>query len=243
MFITGLVAGTGCTIASKALFQVQAIGSNGELQTFKPPLFQTWVMFLGMSFALPAHYISEWSRWRNASTEERRVIDAEPKVTAKTYCLLAIPSVFDLIATFLMVLGLLHTNASIWMLLRGGGIIFVALMKHFILHDALKPSMWVGVGIISIAVLCVGAASSIGAEAPVEDDENGEGTSTGNDALSGVLITLAGTFVQSVQYTYEEKVHTCMHACTRMRACMHVRCHAQMRRRAPSWDDRGEIIG
>ena len=52
--------------------------------------------------------------------------------------LLAVPSVFDLIATCLMVLGLLHTNASVWMLLRGGGIIFVALMKHFVLHDSLK---------------------------------------------------------------------------------------------------------
>ena len=73
--------------------------------------------------------------------------------------------VFDLIATCLMVLGLLHTNASVWMLLRGGGIIFVALMKHFVLHDALKPSMWVGVCVIAAGVVLVGLASSIGAEA------------------------------------------------------------------------------
>lgn len=33
-----------------------------------------------------------------------------------------------------MVVGLLHVNASIWMLLRGGGIVFVALMKHFVLQ-------------------------------------------------------------------------------------------------------------
>jgi len=202
VFVVGLVAGTGCTIASKALFQVETIGSNGEMQTFKPPLFQTWVMFLGMSFALPAHYLSEWWRRKNATPEELIKINAEPKVTSKTYMLLAIPSVFDLIATFLMVLGLLHTNASIWMLLRGGGIVFVAMMKHFVLKDTLKPSMWVGVGIIALAVVFVGLASSLSAEST---EEGGSGTS-GSDAIAGVLVTLAGTFVQSVQYTYEESV-------------------------------------
>ena len=33
---------------------------TGEVETFDPPLFQTWVMFLGMMFALPAHFVSEW---------------------------------------------------------------------------------------------------------------------------------------------------------------------------------------
>ena len=79
-----------------------------------------------------------------------------------------------------MVVGLLNVNASIWMcavpparrpraasamrdrgaalrhahrLLRGGGIVFVALMKNYILGDKLKPAMWVGVGVIGVAVV------------------------------------------------------------------------------------------
>jgi len=60
VFTIGLAAGTGCTIASKALFQLEARGMTGEVETFDPPLFQTWVMFLGMMFALPAHFISEY---------------------------------------------------------------------------------------------------------------------------------------------------------------------------------------
>ena len=152
VFIIGLAAGTGCTIASKALFQCMSIGNTGELELFNPPLFQTWVMFLGMTFALPAHFISEWRRRKNATPAELAEIMKEPQVTSQTYMLLAIPSVFDLIATCLMVFGLLHINASIWMLLRGGGIVFVALMKNYILHDKLKPSMWAGVWIIGVAV-------------------------------------------------------------------------------------------
>ena len=38
-----------------------------------------------------------------------------------------------------MVAGLMHISASIWMLLRGGGIVFVALMKQFALGDRLTP--------------------------------------------------------------------------------------------------------
>jgi len=202
VFVTGLVAGTGCTIASKALFQAYAIGSNGEMQQFKPPLFQTWVMFVGMAFALPAHFINEHLRRVKATPEELKLIDAEPKVTAQTYALLAVPSVFDLIATCLMVLGLLYTNASIWMLLRGGGIVFVALMKHFVLHDALTKPMWVGVAIIAFGVMCVGSASMVGASSDADEDD----ATAADSAVFGVLITLAGTFVQSVQYVYEEKV-------------------------------------
>jgi len=205
VFIIGLAAGTGCTIASKALFQCEAIGKTGELELFDPPLFQTWVMFLGMTFALPAHFISEWRRRKNATPEEYAKIMAEPQVTSHTYMLLAIPSVFDLIATCLMVFGLLHINASIWMLLRGGGIVFVALMKNFILKDKLTPPMWAGVALIGVAVVLVGMSSGVGAKAD-PDAPDGEGSDAVYEALFGVLMTIAGTFVQSVQYTYEEKV-------------------------------------
>jgi hypothetical protein len=51
----------------------------------------------------------------------------------------------------LMVTGLMYINASVWMLLRGGGIVFVAFMKQFILGNALSPSMWAGVAIITLA--------------------------------------------------------------------------------------------
>ena len=209
VFIIGLAAGTGCTIASKALFQLEARGMTGEVETFNPPLFQTWVMFVGMMFALPAHFVSEWYKVHRlrAYPEALAMLRAEQeKVTSKTYMMLAVPSFFDLLATVLMVFGLLHVNASIWMLLRGGGIVFVALMKQYVLGDRLKPSMWLGVGIIALAIAMVGYSSQLGH--PKEDGGGNKAAdrAAASDALVGVLMTLAGTFVQSVQYTYEEKV-------------------------------------
>ena len=67
VFLIGLAAGTGCTITSKMLFQMSAPNSFGTMQKFTPPLFQTWVMFVGMAFALPAHYFAEWRRRANAT--------------------------------------------------------------------------------------------------------------------------------------------------------------------------------
>lgn len=179
---------------------------TGEVETFDPPLFQTWVMFLGMMFALPAHFVSEWYKGYKLQANPAALAELraeQAKVTSKTYMLLAIPSMFDLIATVLMVFGLLHVNASIWMLLRGGGIVFVALMKNYILGDRLKPSMWLGVAIIGVAVAMVGYSSQLGHPKSEEGKEDKKGAA---DAMVGVLMTLAGTFVQSVQYTYEEKV-------------------------------------
>ena len=53
VFIIGLVAGTGCIIVAKMLFEMKAVGSTGELEIFNPPVFESFVMFFGMLFALP----------------------------------------------------------------------------------------------------------------------------------------------------------------------------------------------
>ena len=44
VFIVGLVAGTGCIIVAKMLFELKAVGSTGELEVFNPPVFETFVM-------------------------------------------------------------------------------------------------------------------------------------------------------------------------------------------------------
>ena len=55
VFVIGLVAGTVCIIVSKALFELKAVGSTGKLEEFHPPVFESFVMFFGMLFALPMY--------------------------------------------------------------------------------------------------------------------------------------------------------------------------------------------
>ena len=254
------------------------------METFNPPLFQTWLMFLGMSFALPAHYLSEWYRHKKAETDPATAAELakENKVTARTYMLLGIPSLFDLLATCLMVFGLLHINASIWMLLRGGGAtraMFSARAKfgarssarnsptpaprthrHRLRrdHEALCPQgspqavrakeasrtpwrltrtapsptsrssvdyryMWLGVGGITVAVILVGLSSQIGVDASTDKAAAIDAA----DAVVGVVLTVAGTFVQSVQ-VMGRQYHDHRHLRLRRHRHLHVHRHLHL---------------
>ena len=53
--------------------------------------------------------------------------------------------------------------------------------------------MWVGVGLNVVSIVLVGATA--------QSSESGQG-----DPLVGVALILAGAFVQSLQYAFEEKV-------------------------------------
>jgi len=212
VFIIGLIAGTGCIISSKALFELSAVGVTGEVEPFRPPVFPSFVMFFGMLFALPMYWFSEaWKRIQARGDPQAQADLAKaPKVTFKMLCTLGVPAVFDLSSVILMMAGLIHINASMWMLLRGGGIVFVALMKQFVLGDTLTVPMWVGVFTISLAVALVGMSSMLNepSDASTSADEGEGGTDVGgaDGELFGVMLTIAGTFMQSLQYVYEEKV-------------------------------------
>ena len=92
------------------------------------------------------------------------------------------------------------------------GAVFVALMKQYVLRDELKPHMWAGVIIIALAVCLVGASPMI--DDKEDDAEEGGG---GDDQLPlGLLLTIGGTFMQSLQYVYEEKM---MSGDTKVCAC------------------------
>jgi len=210
VFSIGLVAGTMCIIASKTLFEGKARGVTGEVQTFQPPVFETFIMFFGMVFALPLYlFLEAYKRVRaHSDAEARAKLAAEPKVTAGMVFSLGVPAVFDLSSVLFLMAGLMHIPASMWMLLRGGCIVFVALMKQFALGSPLTPSMWIGVAVITVAVCLVGISPLFAEEeAPAASSKgNGEPPAAANDAVLGVLLTLAGTFMQSLQYAYEEKV-------------------------------------
>ena len=171
-----------------------------------------------MLFALPVWAISEALEKMAAKGDavKEAAYAAKPAITLKMLLALGLPAVFDLSSVLLMMAGLSHISASVWMLLRGGCIVFVAFMKQFVLGDALTLQMWVGVATITVAVLLVGAASTLptddGRRRLAGDDDAGDGADDAADAAAattlGVLLTLAGTFMQSLQYVYEEKMMT-----------------------------------
>ena len=204
---------------------------RSQLEVFNPPVFETFVMFFGMLFALPVWAISEVLKRMAAKGDAAKeaAIAAETPITFTLLMYLGVPAIFDLSSVLLMMAGLSHISASMWMLLRGGCIVFVALMKQFALGDKLTAQMWVGVLTITLAVVLVGLSSTMGDDsdgrrrrlAPAAGSsssadgssssaaggsEEEDATASAGSALLGVGLTLAGTVMQSLQYVYEEKV-------------------------------------
>jgi hypothetical protein len=64
--------------------------------------------------------------------ETRTVSSSNNRAPVWMYFFLAIPSIFDLAATVLCMMGLRYLDVSVYQLLRGSGIIFVAIMKQFV---------------------------------------------------------------------------------------------------------------
>jgi hypothetical protein len=131
-------------------------GITGEEELFQKPIFQTFGMFVGMTFGLVMHWLvlffkipfpgypgygkdgNETAPFNAENGATYGTIDDEKKglvekgaageMTNKPetlpvwmYFFLAIPSVFDLGATALCMMGLQYIDVSIYQLLRGSG--------------------------------------------------------------------------------------------------------------------------
>lgn len=152
-------------------------------------------MFLGMVTGLFMHAVVKIFRIPFPGYTHSTTADALP---IWMYFLLVIPAVFDLCATALCMLGLRDVNVSVYQMLRGSAIVFVAVLKHFALGDKLKKFMWVGVWWNVVSIILVGMVAIFTASST-------DGAETGN-AARGITLILSGAFVQSLQYAFEEKV-------------------------------------
>lgn len=83
----------------------------------------------------------------------------------------------------------------------GGAIVFVALLKEFAIGHRLRKFQWVGVFWNLVSIILVGLtallSSSKGSGVPSESAPQ-------DSALTGVVLILAGAFVQSLQYAFGE---------------------------------------
>ncbi|KAL3903595.1 MAG: hypothetical protein SGILL_010385 [Bacillariaceae sp.] len=236
VFLAAIVFGTACSILSKTMMSLHGEGMTGEMEQFEKPIFQTFGMFLGMCFGLVMHWLviqfripfpgythgavaSPGTEFRDTTPSERSALlakknstdsttqsEGQPQIPVWMYFFLAIPAVFDLAATALCMMGLRYIDVSIYQLLRGSGIIFVAIMKQHILKDHLYRFQWTGVMYNVVSVFMVGSTAIL-SESEKEQPEEAEGASSGS-ALLGVLLVMFGALVQAMQFVFEEKVLT-----------------------------------
>ncbi|TDH71869.1 hypothetical protein CCR75_001070 [Bremia lactucae] len=205
VFSMGLLTGTCTTLYVSInrygliLYGVDSIGLDGEVKKFEKPIFQTWLMFLAMVFALPIHWAYHYyvdHQWRR---NPRGAMKYHYRIPRRMYFLLAIPAAFDLVATFVANLGLLYVTVSVFQLMKCTVIVFVALLKVFVLKDRLRSYMWIGIGLNMLAAVLVGATS-------LADSTSQDNNSTTQHPAFGVLMIVLSCAIQAIQYVFEEKL-------------------------------------
>ncbi|CAK4871404.1 unnamed protein product [Aphanomyces euteiches] len=199
VFSLGLLTGTGTTLMSKVMYDIDTIGLDGETRKFEKPIFQTMLMFAAMVFALPIQWIYHWNlehQW-HAKGGALSGFKRPARIPMRTYFILALPAAFDLLGTYLANLGLLYVTVSVFQLMKCTVIIFVALLKVLVLGDHLKRYMWIGIGMNTVAALMVGFSSFQDTEEQINNNDN---------PGLGIIMIILSCFVQSAQYVFEEKL-------------------------------------
>ena len=130
-------------------------------------------------------------------------------LTSKTtsrriYFVLAIPAIFELLATVMFMIGLQYLDVSFHQTLRGSQIIFVALLKQYVSKTQLLTFHWIGVSWNVVSVVLVGATALLVSD---ENEDGSKDVST-TQVISGVCLslTLSGAFTQALETTSIEYV-------------------------------------
>lgn len=206
-------------------------------------------MFVGMTFCLPLAILSERrQREKKEAVNERTEEDGanEPLLEQhrgipenydtegehsnswKSILMLSIPTLFDLIATVLMNVGLLSVTASVYQMLRGAEMLFAALFAVVFLKRKLNRYHFAGIACCIAGIGLVGASSMAsasgesGGSAPAPEEpvaiasadqtvaskvlgalNSGDGSSSAQ-VLLGMALIVASQAVQAAQITFED---------------------------------------
>ncbi len=179
-FVLGLISGTFSALGCKFAYDTSSVGIDGTEKVFAKPIMMLFLMFLAMCPAMGFWLYQQ----RQLPVEERDHIDYG------TMAILIVPSICDLLCTLLLLIAQLYITASLWQMLRGSIIVITALLKSFALNHRLRIHMWLGVGIITVAMILVASTTLF---------QSTDATATSKDPRIGVLLVVVGCIAQGVQ--------------------------------------------
>ena len=182
IFGMGLASGTLNSIVMKLSYQTAAAGAEAaDVHFFHKPWFMSLVMFGAMLCALPMFYLSQ----------PKRV------PCLKTWLIVSIPSVCDLVGSSMQQVGLIFTPVSIYQMLKGSILLFSAALSVWFLNKRMYRHNWVGVGLCVVALTLVGISSVMTIDAqPI--------VVSYWESLFGIGIVVLGQIVCASQYVLEE---------------------------------------
>lgn len=127
---------------------------GGRQQVFEQPLWQTLTMFAGESLCLFVFLIMI-SRFRKPDASS----DEPQRARWTQASLFWIPAACDILGTTSMNVGLLYIPVSIYQMLRGALVLWVALFSVIFLHRKLDRHHWISLAVVMLGVSIVGLSS------------------------------------------------------------------------------------
>lgn len=187
-----LASGTINTMVAKIQDMVKSDGNS-----YNHPYFQTATMFVGELMCLFFYFFTKLFTKKKTQEEEplQNKIDVKPKSCKERLgpMIFALPAVFDLTASTLMMIGLGLTAASVYQMLRGLIVVVVALYSVIFLRRRLFMHQIVGVVFVFVGVLLVGVASVIWS------------SSSSRNPILGAVLIIIGQFFAGGVFVVEEK--------------------------------------
>lgn len=202
-----LISGTTSAVCMKVILICKSAGYIGIIHNYDKPFMQSFMMFIGMSIPLIVRKF--WDPdWKGPGKRPPRPF----KVTV----ILAIPAVFDMIATTLNIFGLIYVNLSIFQMLRGSMIIFCAVLSIlFLPNKKIKNYEWVGITMTTVALVLIGVA---GVYIPGQSGDETEDHSVLQKVFGCLLILLSQLF-QAAQNVIEEYLFVGMENTSALDVC------------------------
>jgi len=131
--------------------------------------------------------------------------ESKTKLPLSTYFIIAIPAFLDVASTALLIAGLVYLDPSIFQMISNSQVVFVALMKHYVLKNLLCKFHWVGVFWIVVSVM-IGGSSALLVSRMSGNITGEDGSIIATDTLIGVVLVIAGTVICSLMFVIMEKL-------------------------------------
>ncbi|BDA42835.1 Solute carrier family 35 member F6 [Coccomyxa sp. Obi] len=201
-----LLFGTITSLFAKIVYELQGPDLDGNDKLFRKPWAMATNMFIGMSFCIPLFYLEERRQRRrsaqNAGLDASAPLlnggDKESSKPKYQVFMLAIPTIFDLIATVLMNIGLLSVTASVYQMMRGAEMFFAAIFSVLFLHRRLNKFHLLGILCCVVGISLVGLSSVLHGGGSTQVEVSPE------QMLLGMGLIVASQAVQAAQLTFED---------------------------------------
>lgn len=191
-------------------------------RNFEQPVLQTLQMFIGevsCALLLVSEFVRYYKKYLSSLSEESAgLVDAEDnaygaieesgyltKQRISWYnCLwFALPAICDICGTTLMNLGLIYVSVSIYQMIRGALILFVAIFSIMFLKRTISNIEWASLFVVVIGITVVGYT---GSTVKHLEQISADAVEANAKAVVGIFLVLLAQVFTATQFVIEEHI-------------------------------------